>query len=350
MGIHGLATWIHWAARSTVSTPDWTVFEGKTIGIDILGFLYKWKHGKQSAFLQLARMIAGFRRAHIRPVFVFDGRPPAAKTATVQHHASQPLTNSVVVATDRTFRFPSNRAAAPLAISSAERDQVKQFLYACGVLSLNAEEEADDVLGAFARSGDFAAVISHDYDMLARGVETLLVPKPYALPGDSDGWLVYSLSAIEHAASLTHDQFVIMCVLMGCDYTEGLLDMPYCRAYWVAKREGASALTEAAQQGAVLRLKGITGKPLMGEKQWEKWYAGPPPPEPETLARWPALSVLEAPIRLLVERSDLHGGSPGDAQGRPGQLDSSIERCVGAQDHPECPEGEHQQNQEENGG
>ena len=338
MGIHGLASWIHWAARSTVAAPDWSAFEGKTIGIDILGFLYKWKHGKQSAFLQLARMIAAFRRACIRPVFVFDGRPPAAKTT----HQTTPLTNSVVTTTERTFRFPSNRAISPLAISSAERDQVKQFLYACGVLSLNAEEEADDVLGAFARSGDFAAVISHDYDMLARGVETLLVPKPYALPGDGDGWSVYTLSAIERAASLTHDQFVIMCVLMGCDYTEGIPDMPYCRAYWMAKREGDDALKEAAQQGAVLRLKGITGKPLMGEKQWEKWYAGAPPPEPETLAHWPHLSVLEA--QVLTE---LNGGG---GHGCPGKLDRCIERCIGPQDHPERPEGEHQKNQEENGG
>ena len=335
MGIHGLASWIHWAARSTVKTPDWAAFEGKTIGIDILGFLYKWKHGKQSPFLQLARMIAAFQHAHIRPVFVFDGRPPAAKTQSVVT-AVPPA--QAVISTDRTFRFPSNRTIAPLAISSAERDEVKQFLYACGVMSLNAEEEADDVLGAFARSGDFAAVISHDFDMLARGVEMLLVPKPYALPGDADGWSAYSLSAIEHAASLTHDQFVVMCVLMGCDYTEGLPDMPYCRAYWLAKREGAAALTEAVQQGALLRLKGVTGKPLMGAKQWEKWYAGPPPPEPDTLARWPSA--------LLV---DLHSGGPGDTQCGSGQLDGSIERRVGAQDHPECPESQHQQNQEENG-
>lgn len=345
MGIHGLASWIHWAARSTVSTPDWKEYVGKTIGIDILGFLYKWKHGKQSPFLQLARMIAAFRRARIRPVFVFDGRAPAAKTATHNPSAS-PLTNSIITTmTDRTFRFPPSRNISPLAINAIERDQVKQFLYACGVLSLNAEEEADDVLGAFARSGDFTAVISHDYDMLARGVETLLVPKPYALPGDIDGWSAYSLSTIQRAASLTHDQFVIMCVLMGCDYTDGIPDTPYCRAYWMAKREGEDALREAAQQGAVLRLKGITGKPLMGEKQWEKWYAGAPPPEPETLAHWPQLDVLER--RDFV---DLYGSSTCNTQGGPGQLDGSIERCIRPQDHPECPEGEHQQNQEENGG
>ena len=348
MGIHGLASWIHWAARSTVTAPDWKTFEGKTIGIDILGFLYKWKHGKQSAFLHLAHMIAAFRRARIRPVFVFDGRPPAAKTT---NHA-RPVAASPQSGAVRAFCLPSARSAgcaSPLAISSAERDQVKQFLYACGVLSLNAAEEADDVLAAFARSGDFAAVISHDFDMLARGVETLLVPKPYALPGDSDGWSTYTLSAIERAASLTHSQFVIMCVLMGCDYTEGLPDLPYCRAYWMAKREGNGALTEAVQQAAVLRLMGMTGVPIMGEKQWEKWYAGEPSPEPETLSAWRGdLAVLEAQVFEALTH-DLHR-SPGDGQCRSGQLDSGVEGRVCAQDHPEGSEGEHEQNQKENGG
>jgi len=344
MGIHRLASWIHWAARSTVVAPDWKQYEGKVIGIDILGFLYKWKQGKQSAPLQLAYLVAACRRANLTPVAVFDGRPPAAKTAV----RNAGVTASMPTTVERAFHLPSLRTSSPLTISSAERDAVKQFLYACGVLSLNAAEEADDVLAAFAKMGHFAAVISHDYDMLARGVETLLVPKPYALPGDIEGWSAYSLSAIEHAASLTHSQFVAMCVLMGCDYSPS--EMPACRAYWAAKREGDKAFFDPAQHAAAARYLATPTdlRALMGEKQWEKWRAGPPAPEPETLAGWRAaggiLTVLETQVF-----EDLHS-RPGDGQCGSGQLDGGIERRIGAQDHPERPECQHEQNEEQNGG
>jgi hypothetical protein len=161
---------------------------------------------------------------------------------------------------------------------------VKQFFYACGVLCLNATYEADDVLAYFARRGEFAAVLSNDFDLLARGVEQLLVPAYYALPGDVDGWSCYTLSSILRHVGFSYIQFLEMCVLMGCDYTTGCMQLPYKSAYWAIKYRGSllstlrvlglvGAADRALYYAAMERLAGLRMSPatLMGEKQWEKY-------------------------------------------------------------------------------
>jgi len=129
--------------------------------------------------------------------------------------------------------------------------------------------------------------------LLARGVETLLVPESYALPGDVCGWSEYNLSTILRQIRFTYDQFLDMCVLMGCDYTSGLMSLPFKRAYWMVQFRGSLSTvldilgvpTPKPYETAKQLLEGLldTQESLMGEKQWEKWTAGPPPIECDVL-------------------------------------------------------------------
>jgi 5'-3' exonuclease len=170
-------------------------------------------------------------------------------------------------------------------LTSEERNMAKQLFYACGIVSLNASCEADSVLAHFAKRNEIVAVISHDFDLLARGVETLLVPESYALPGDESGWTMYNLTAICKKSELSYDQLVDMCVLMGCDYTHGGVRVPYKTAYWLIKHHGTlhRVLSERGvtdthmYEDAVRILKGHEDTPemLMNERQWQKWVSPP---------------------------------------------------------------------------
>ncbi len=309
MGIRGLTGCIKWAAPTAMQKPDWSKYKGTKIGVDILGFLYKTKAQRSCPILYIARLIAAFRKLDITPVMIYDGKPPDAKRAALKQRAALRETSEVTLKV-----LESDLASVPMSESqktvveeklktlslnssyftSEERDLSKQFLYACGVLSLNATGEADDVLAHFARRGEFAAIISNDLDLLARGVETLLVPENYALPGDPDGWVLYNLPVLLTALGFTYEQFVEMCVLMGCDYTVGHKSLPYKSAYWAIKYRGAIELTlkqlhvasAEPYMDAIERLKGNceTISTLMGEKQWDKYAAGAPSLERETLA------------------------------------------------------------------
>jgi flap endonuclease-1 len=278
---------------------------------------------------------------------IYDGKPPDVKRAALKQRAALRETSEVTLKV-----LEADLASVPMSeaqktvveeklktlslnssyFTSEERDLTKQFLYACGVLSLNATGEADDVLAYLARRGEFAAIISNDLDLLARGVETLLVPDNYALPGDPDGWISYSLTGILNAIGFDYCQFVEMCVLMGCDYTVGHKSLPYRSAYWAVKYRGAISKTlavlgvpdHAPYLEATERLKGNceTIDTLMGEKQWIKWYGGAPPVEPETLALF-----RKGPLATL---SELQAAAIGD------RSDSSTDRPIGFHDHPKC--------------
>lgn len=308
MGIRGLTGWIKWAAPSSISKPDWEAYKGKKVGVDILGFLYKTKAQRSCPILYMARLVAAFRKYGIIPVMIYDGKPPDAKRAALKQRselressevklkvlegdlATVPMTaeqRSVIEEKLKTLSLNSSY------FTSEERDLTKQFLYACGVLSLNATGEADDVLAYMARRGEFAAIISNDLDLLARGVETLLVPDNYALPGDIEGWICYNLTPILNVVGFSYEQFVEMCVLMGCDYTVGHKSLPYKSAYWAIKYRGEIKKTFEAlgishaepYLEAIERLKGNceTIDTLMGEKQWAKLASGPPRIEHDTL-------------------------------------------------------------------
>lgn len=308
MGIRGLRSWIQWAAKDTIQDPVWESFRGKTIGVDILGLLYFAKSHKQCPFHYIGKLVASIKRCDIRIVPIFDGKPPLEKVETIKQRSqirdesvkkrtilehdleSIPLTDMQRSTVELEIRKLEKKESF---ITSEEREIAKQLFYACGVLPLNATGEADNVLAYFAKRGLFDAIISNDFDILARGVEILLVPEFYALPGDRSGWAQYNLTNILQSVGFQYEQFLEMCVLMGSDYTSGTHYLPYKMAFWSIKYGGSfekaleklkvkdMSMFQNARE--ILRGEKETNETLMGEKQWEKWANTTPQTEPEKL-------------------------------------------------------------------
>lgn len=304
MGIRNLQNWIRWYVPHTIESPQWTSFSGKTLGIDILGFLYRAKSQGVYPINYVAKLIAACKRFNIQPIIIFDGKAPSEKKVTLSNR-TQLRTRSTLQKNTMLQTMPDecrNELRYELQklelnstyLTSEERDQVKQFLYSCGVLSLNASGEADNTLAYFSRKGWIDGVISSDFDLLARGVETLIMPSSDLLhiPGES-GWKQYTLSKLLDHSGLTYEQFVDMCVMMGSDYTADLKTIPYKTAYWSVKHAGCIEYTLARYciddytpyKRAKQILMGIndTEESLMNAKQWEKWHGKHPTIEIETL-------------------------------------------------------------------
>ena len=331
MGIRGLTGWIKWAAGQTICAPDWHAYSGKTIGVDILGQLYKIKAVNSCPILYMAHFIANCKKLNINPVFIFDGKPPDAKRAALKQRSEIRNAGLETIKALEANVAPYVETAAEKAalenrlktlasytsyFSSEERDLCKQLCYAAGAISLNATGEADDVLAHLTRKGLFAAVISCDLDMLARGVENLYVPSLWSMPGDADGWIAYNLPAILKHVDLSYDRFVEMAVLMGSDYNVGSKCLQYKSAYWAIKYRGEILKTlevlgvedETPYYEAIERLKGLceTEESLMGEKQWKKLAAGNPSVETEALALFRSAPLKTLPDQLYMI---LHGSA-----------------------------------------
>ena len=123
--------------------------------------------------------------------------------------------------------------------------------------------------------------MTNDMDLLARGVCNLLVPSGVGAPGDTTGWILYELQDVLKNAGLTYQQFLEMCVLMGCDYTAKAKTLPYKVSYFNIKYKGSlHSILESIHikdfipyDKAIDMLNGRheTVDSLMNEKQWIKW-------------------------------------------------------------------------------
>lgn len=305
MGIKGLSKFIKAKAicRSVSALDRPAVW-----GIDCECFLYKAQAAGLSPLTIIAGLIVRIRQLGAEPIVIFDGAPSKAKAAVVAQRqvaraaarvrTEEIRTELTTIPTlteaergEREVEIAELRATAP-SVCRAVRNQVKQFLYAAGVLGITAAEEADDLLGFLARRGDITAVVSADFDMLARGVPRLIVPET----ADATVLTQIDLADILRTQRITYEQFVQACVLMGSDYSPagwtGMYPTVALHAVrgpsgWLADVSDPSVRAGLEAAAAILRGDGVEwGPALLDERQLVKWEAGAPAKEEEPMSRF----------------------------------------------------------------
>jgi 5'-3' exonuclease len=236
------------------------------------------------------------RNAGIRAVFVFDGRTPVAKSDVVdQRREARQIVQkemhtlqieldgeglNMSERADLERRHASLQKKAPT-VTSGDKNELKQFLYACGVQFVTAAGEADDVLGYLCRTGVLQGVISTDMDMLARGVPLLVIPETTDIAVLTEIRLEEVLSGLR----LTYAQFVDACMLMGSDYSgKDWPGMEPRRAIEAVITSKDAISTQMKQGAALLAGIDVTWNTIVSEKQRLKWDAGVPPCEPDNVA------------------------------------------------------------------
>lgn len=306
MGIFGLESYLKGKHGSRVRRPvSWVpcaAHVGARWAVDVACLLYRAEAAGFSPLTVVASLIVRIRRAGAEPVFIFDGRASASKTAVVEQRreartAARERTAvleeelattpdlSEAERGDREVEIAALRLSAPTVRRSAI-GEVKRFLYSAGVLGVSAAGEADDLLGWLARNGEVSAIISTDFDMLSRGVPVMLVPDT----PDATVWSQFELSTVLAALRLTYDQFVAACTLMGSDYMPRPAGMSVGLAIERARSLGAEGALEDVSGGAataaLLRGDGVEWGPvLLDEKQLEKWLSGAPAREVDVMDR-----------------------------------------------------------------
>jgi 5'-3' exonuclease len=320
MGIRGLGNYLKWKIPSGRARQPvrWTPGSatGQRWAIDCSCILYRARAAGLSPLTTMAFLLSRIRRAGVEPIVVFDGKPPAAKTEVTERRQAERATARARTAAlreelatsphmseaergEREVEIAALQAAAPT-VGRSERNELKQFLYAVGVLAVTAKGEADDLLGWLARTGVVQAVVSTDYDMLARGVGRLIIPET----ADTSVCMSIQLEAVLAELRLTYDQFVVACTLMGSDYSpRGWTAIPPVAAIESARarvdltRVDVSGDICVGLERAVAMLRGdtVTGlAELLDEYQLAKWAGGAPAKEPDALERffaengWPA--------------------------------------------------------------
>lgn len=181
-------------------------------------------------FYRTTRLIADY---HMQLVFVFDGKPPALKSAEIARRRSikeryEAEHAEAVAAGDLETAY--SKATMTSRLSGAMIDEAKQLLQMLGIPVIQAPCEGEAQASRIAALGKAWAAASKDYDCLLFGAPRLLrfltISGKEFLPskGVSRPIVpeVVDVPAMLSAYGISREQLIDLAILVGTDFSDGV--------------------------------------------------------------------------------------------------------------------------------
>uniref|UniRef100_G3PT42 Zgc:110269 n=1 Tax=Gasterosteus aculeatus TaxID=69293 RepID=G3PT42_GASAC len=170
-----------------------------------------------------------FLEHDIKPVFVFDGKPPKEKAAVVSDtfrgqifKLDMPRPNTSSCWRRELTQLVGGQPTAP-----AQTTDCLQLLKLLGVPVVQAPGDAEALCAWLVKQGTADAVASEDMDTLPFGGNILI----RQLNAKKDSEVVeYSLNKLLEKLQISHEEFVDLCILLGCDYCDKIAGLGPRRA------------------------------------------------------------------------------------------------------------------------
>jgi 5'-3' exonuclease len=223
------------------------------VAIDVSGQIHKCMlrdPGTKKYITSMLNLLEKMYRNRIIPIFVFDGSPPKEKEYVlverrrVKTKAHIELTKiEKRLATPEINTVPQQRRTELLVAATklkqktvSVRDEhinnVKTLFDIFGIKYIHMDMEADVVCSALVQHGLVDYCISEDTDLLAYGCPRVIRNFKF-----SDELVdLYCLNEILTDLGLSHAEFVDMCILLGCDYTQRIIGIKGHIAYDLIKK------------------------------------------------------------------------------------------------------------------
>lgn len=245
MGINGLSRLINNKSHNGTSNKDLDLLSGKVIMIDASMQIYQCLIAiRQGPSGQLAdpegdvtsHLTGLFYRtirlieAGIKPVYVFDGKPPQLKQKELdKRNERQAQALSELKVTDDAVEIEKQEKRSVRA-TREQSEEVKKLLTLMGVPVVQAPCEAEATCAAYVKAGKAYATATEDMDSLTFG-STHVIRHINSTDQKKQPTIEYSLPNILNDMGITMDQFIEICILSGCDYTKTIKGIGPTRAY-----------------------------------------------------------------------------------------------------------------------
>ena len=228
MGIPKLNRWlIENCSSNSINKIHLSEFEDRKIAVDISIYLYKFLlDGRYHENLYLFLSVLKYYR--IQPIFVFDGKAPAEKRATLQKRKKDKqeassefilLENQLSVIDDEIQKKEIQEKMAVLKkrmikITWQHIDDAIELLVAFGFEYYLAPHEADELCVHLAVMKRVYAILSDDMDLLISGA-TIVLRSMNMMTHDV---ILYDTTSILKDINMTINEFRETVVLSGADY------------------------------------------------------------------------------------------------------------------------------------
>lgn len=235
MGIRNLNRFIQHKCPDAASRIHLKDLSGKRVAVDISIYMYRYS-GEGALLENMYLMASVFRHYNIHAVFVFDGPPPPQKTEVIEmRKRKKDAAKRQYDVLDKLSKIRMDVSGCELTtaelddIEETKRELKKQFvrlrdcdisdvkelLVSFGFAIVDAEGEADALCAKLSLKKRVDACISDDTDMFVYGCPVVL--RNLSLLNHSV--VSYSMPDILKTLSLTQQEFKMMCVVSGTDYS-----------------------------------------------------------------------------------------------------------------------------------
>lgn len=225
MGIKGLSKII--TTNKIFKTVNIKELQYKKIAIDISILLYQIvisirNSGKDitndkgeiiSHILGLFNKTIWLINNNIIPIFVFDGKPPEFKNNTIKNRKKirSVAEEKYKESTNKKDKIKYFKRSTHITLNQI--NQCKELLDLMGIPYLQAEGEADILCAKLSEENVVDYVYTEDMDILTFGASKIIKN----LFGKGPIVIIDKLDILKKY-DLTHNEFVIFCILLGCDY------------------------------------------------------------------------------------------------------------------------------------
>jgi flap endonuclease-1 len=193
---------------------------------------------------------ANLLEAGIKPVYVFDGKPPELKSVEIQRRAEakREAAKEYKAALERGDMVSARKVAQATSKLTREMvEQARQVLAAMGVPCVQAPSEGEAQAAFMNRKGDAWATVSQDYDALLFGaprlIRNLTISGRRKLPGkpvyvDMEPEAV-RLEEVLKELKVTREQLIDIGILLGTDFNpDGFRGIGPKKAYKIIQEYG----------------------------------------------------------------------------------------------------------------
>lgn len=191
----------------------------------------------QGMFYRTARMLD----AGMKPVFVFEGKAPdlkkeeLAKRSARREGATADLAEAKEVGKAEDIEKYSKRTVR---VTRDHNEDCKKLLRLMGVPVIEAPGEAEAQCAQLCKDGLVWAISTEDMDSLTFGTPRLLrqlmAPASQKVPVNQ-----FDYQKVLEGLKLTSDQFIDLCILCGCDYTDKIGGIGPTRALSFIEEHGS---------------------------------------------------------------------------------------------------------------
>ncbi|XP_050596054.1 flap endonuclease 1 isoform X2 [Bombus affinis] len=237
MGILGLSKLIADIAPSAIKEQELKHYFVRSDGAQLTSVHGETTSHLMGTFYRTIRLV----EQGIKPVYVFDGKPPDLKGGELAKRAerrdeTQKLLQAAEEAGNAKDIEKFNRRLVK--VTKEHALETKQLLQLMGIPYIDAPCEAEAQCAALVKAGKVFATATEDMDALTFGCNILLRRLTFSearkMPVQE-----FHFDKVLEELGLNHNEFIDLCIMLGCDYTSSIKGIGPKRAIELIKTHGS---------------------------------------------------------------------------------------------------------------